>query len=106
MSVAGRALALEIADGDERDFQLFEQQRNGNDLGALLVDRSLAEHEALARGPGGNQMQRQAVLAMRREGPTVDHHKVGLLLAQAFHPISGHSEQSEAGSAFITLLSA
>lgn len=55
---------------------------------ALLVDRFLAEHEALARRPGGNQMQRRAVLAMRAaRGLAVDRHNVGLLLAQAFHPI-------------------
>ena len=49
-------------DGDERALELqpFEQQRNGGDLVGFGVGRLLAEHQALARCPGRDHVQRFA----------------------------------------------
>jgi hypothetical protein len=82
-------LAADGVDGDERafEFEAREQKRNGDDLVALLVDRFLAEHQALARGPGRDQMQRRAAGRVRPASSlAVDRHNVGRLLAQALGP--------------------
>ena len=50
---------------DERpgERQAFEQQRDGGDLVGLGLARLLAEHEALAAGPGRDHVERAAVAA-------------------------------------------
>lgn len=52
-------------DGDEGapQFEAFEQERDGGDLVGFDVGGLLAEHEALAGRPGGDEMRRLAALA-------------------------------------------
>lgn len=78
------ALAAHGVDGDERacQFQGIEQQRHGDDLVAFPVDGFLAEHETLAGGLGGDQMQRRTAPAVRApRGLPVDRHDVGFTVA-------------------------
>ena len=51
-------------DADERalEFELFEQERNGDNRLRLFVHGLLSEHETLAGGTGGDEMQRLAAL--------------------------------------------
>lgn len=78
-------------DGDQRalEFEPFQETGDGGDLVALVVDRLLAEHEALAGGPGRDGVQggpplRPGVAAPR--GLAVDGDEIGLGLAQALDP--------------------
>ena len=50
--------------GDKRSaqFQALQQGGDGGDLVGFLSAGLLAEHQALTRGPGGDQVQRVAVL--------------------------------------------
>jgi len=69
------SLPLAEAGGDQRTFQFetLEQQRDGSDLVGLDVRGFLTEDEALARRPGGDQVQRLASLGlgMSATGPAM-----------------------------------
>ncbi len=64
--------------------QTPRQQGNGDDLVGLFSARLLAQHEALAAGPGGDQVQRLNALGLGVGAPgglAVDRDDLGFLVA-------------------------
>src|SRR3954454_15080803 len=82
------------ADGVDRDQGALEsdalqQERDGGDLVRLTRYRLLPEHQPLAGGPGGDEVQGTAPLAPgvgAARGLAVDRDDVGLRRAQALDP--------------------
>ena len=84
-------LCADRIDGDQGtgQGQALQQQRDGGDLVRLVADRLLAQHQTLAAGPGGDQMQRLTPLGAGMAAPgglAVDGDGVGGAIAQIRHP--------------------
>jgi hypothetical protein len=78
-------------DGDQRpgEVEPFKQQRDGGDLVGFDVRGLLAEHEALARRPGGDEVQRLAALAAVMRAPhglAIDGDDLGIAVTQGRDP--------------------
>ena len=78
-------------DGDQRSlqFQALQKRGDGEDFVGLFLDRLLAQHQALTRGPGDDHVQRRAALGAGMGAPrglAVDGDDVGFALAQTLDP--------------------
>ena len=84
-------LAAHGVGGDKgsTQFQALQQSGDGGDLVGFLPVGLPAEHQALARGPGGDQVQRVAALGPVMAAPgglTVDGDDIGIGVAQLVDP--------------------